>query len=230
MWLDIHDINNDCCQCHTSSPLTVTGAANNNNNRCAQASLLSKVSKTVKYSLTYWLITHPAPYRFRQCGSGCHIATAISTTLMTPSNVFWPPTTPRHVFQAPYMHLNPSATCFDHLQPSDMHLDPLSNLFQPPTTPRHVFQTLDTCLNPSVTCFNHLQPSDTRLDPSGLSNLFRPPTTISTPHTTPRHMFRAPDMHLNPSATCFNAPNPFLHPRSQNTRTIVHVFLHIYIL
>ena len=96
--------------------------------------LLSKVSKTVKYSLTYWLITHPAPYRFWQCGSSCHIATAISTTLTTPSDVFLPPTTPRHVFRTPYTCLNPSATRFDHLQPSDTRLDP------------------------SATRFNHLQP------------------------------------------------------------------------
>ena len=99
--------------------------------------LLSKVSKTVKYSLTYWLITQPAPYRFWQRGSSCHIATAISTTLTTPSNIFRPPTTPRHVFQTPYTHLNPSTTCFDHLQSSDMRLDP------------------------SATHFNHLQPPDT---------------------------------------------------------------------
>ena len=185
MWLDIHDINNGCCQCHTSSPLTVTGAANNDNNGCAQASLLSKVSKTVKYSLTYWLITHPAPYRFRQCGSSCHIATAISTTLMTPSNVFWPPTTPIHASQpfsnpfwppttlrhASWPPQQPVLTTYNpqtHVSNIRHVSQPFSNLFQPPTTLRHMSRPLRP-QQPVSTTYNHLDPS------------YNPQTRVSSP-------------------------------------------------
>ena len=131
--------------------------------------LLSKVSKTVKYSLTYWLITHPAPYRFWRHGSGCHIATAISTTLTTPSDIFRPPTTPRHVFRAPYMHLNPSATCFDHLQPSDMRLDPSATRFDHLDTCFKPQTHISTLQQPVSTTYNHLNPS------------YNPQTCVSTP-------------------------------------------------
>ena len=118
-------------------------------------------------------------------------------------------------------------TCVSNIRHASQ---PFSNLFQPPTTLRHTSQPLwpqqpvSTTYNPQ-TCV-----SNPRHTSRPFSNLFQPSTTILTPHTTPRHMFQAPDMHLNPSATFFDAPNPFLHPRSQNARTIVHVFLHIYIL
>ena len=157
--------------------------------------LLSKVSKTVKYSLTYWPLQIPAtwqrlPHCYHHINHSDDPQWCISTTynpqtrVSNPihtsqpfSNLFWPPTTLRHTSW------------------------PLSNLFQPPTTPRHVFWTLDTHLDPSVACFDHLQPSDTGLDPLGLSNPFQPPAT-------PRHMFQTPDMHLNPSATFFDHLQP----------------------
>ena len=63
-------------------------------------------------------------------------------------NPFRPPTTPRHVFQTPDTRLNPSATCFDHLQPSRPLIQPSDMCFEPQTcvsTPQQPVSMPLTC-------------------------------------------------------------------------------------